>query len=502
MEPSATGTPSVSSEQFVKSLSESGLFAVADVRQFVGKVPTKDPRKLALELVKQQKLTRYQATRLLTGKSKGLVLGKYAILEPLGEGGMGVVYKARHLGLNRVVALKVLPPELTIKQTALKRFRREVQAAAKLHHPNIVAALDAGEAKGVHFLVMDYVKGCDLSQWVKKNGPLPMDRAVDCIFQSAQGLAYAHAAGIIHRDIKPSNLLLAEAPGSPSVGLVKILDMGLARIDKAGNSSGNETVTDELTQTGSIMGTCDYMAPEQAMNVKTADRRADIYSLGCTLYYLLTGKTMYGGETGMEKVFAHRENPIPPLPGASKTLEAVFRRMVAKQPEDRYQSMADLIADLQMCVGKPARRKGAWIWWLGGAAAAVIVVAALAMRGHTDNPPAVAVPPTHPTAIVPPVQPTNPRAQPDFKWTLAPATRDTPGYKVIEMQPKDKPPDGGGLGRPSRSEKPLAGQSEEVPIPKPVSPQDQEAVRKQLDALKKAREEIRTVPPARNPTNP
>src|SRR5262249_51588377 len=154
--------------------------------------------------------------------------------------------------------------ELTVKQTALKRFHREVQAAAKLNHANIVAALDAGEAKGVHFLVMDYVEGCDLSQWVKKNGPLPVDRAVDCILQAAQGLAFAHAAGIIHRDIKPSNLLVSGGVVSGeskqpltthhSPLTVKILDMGLARIDKAGNSSGNETITDELTQTGSIMG--------------------------------------------------------------------------------------------------------------------------------------------------------------------------------------------------------------------------------------------------------
>jgi hypothetical protein len=240
-----------------------------------------------------------------------------------------------------VVALKVLAPAITKNPTAVQRFQREVEAAAHLSHPNIVTAHDASEDKGVHYLVMEYVEGSDLSGLVKKQGPLSVAQAINCILQAAQGLKQAHEVGITHRDIKPANLLL------DTKGTVKILDMGLARIESAGKEGM------ELTQSGSIMGTCDYMSPEQALNTKHADARSDIYSLGCTLYYLLTGKTMYGGETAMEKLMAHQSNPIPALrevrPEVSKRVEAVYHKMVAKRPEDRYQTMQDGIADLEKC---------------------------------------------------------------------------------------------------------------------------------------------------------
>jgi serine/threonine protein kinase len=284
------------------------------------------------------------------GRWTGLVLGNYVILEKIGAGGMGIVYKAQHRRMKRLVALKVLTPAISRSKPALARFQREVEAAAKLNHTNIVAAHDADEAQGTHFLVMEYVQGSDLAQRIKMHGPLPAAQAIDCIWQAARGLEHAHARGMIHRDIKPSNLLLDDN------GTVKILDMGLARFQEDGAANATEaTSRPELTETGSFMGTCEFMAPEQALNTRNADGRSDIYSLGCTLYYLIAGEPPYKGGTAMEKLLAHREDPIPPLAKGRRDvppdLEAIYRRMLAKNPAQRYQSMGAVIAAFEsLCV--------------------------------------------------------------------------------------------------------------------------------------------------------
>jgi serine/threonine protein kinase len=253
---------------------------------------------------------------------------------------MGVVFKAEHRQMKRVVALKIVSPSAIKSRDALQRFYREVETAAKLDHPNVVPALDAGEARGTHFLVMQYVEGDDLSWHVKRRGRLPVDEAVDCILQAAQGLQYAHSRGIIHRDIKPANLLLDRQ------GTVKILDMRLARID----SRTDETNADELTNTGAVMGTAAYMSPEQALDARHADARSDIYSLGCTLHYLLTGHPVYDGDTHVKQILAHREQPIPSLrgirPEVPESVDAIFAKMVAKRPVDRFQSMREVVQAL------------------------------------------------------------------------------------------------------------------------------------------------------------
>ncbi|MCA9008161.1 MAG: protein kinase [Planctomycetaceae bacterium] len=332
---------SVSLNQFVRQLEESGILTGNTIREFI---PPKSPmgaKDLARELVRRKKLTKYQAREVCEGKAKSLVLGNYILMDPIGAGGMGQVFKAEHRRMKRFVAVKLLPHATLKDKATIARFEREVEAAAKVSHPNIVAALDADCANGVHFLVMELVEGCDLSALVKRSGPLPVDQAVSYILQAARGLEAAHAAGIIHRDIKPANLLL------DTNGTVKILDMGLARF----NGDGDQYDQAELTTTGAIMGTVDYMAPEQAVDTKTADARADIYSLGCTLYYLLTGKATYQGDNVMMKLLAHRETAIPSLKqlraDMPDQLEVIFRKMVAKKVKDRYQSLTNVIADLQ-----------------------------------------------------------------------------------------------------------------------------------------------------------
>ncbi len=245
--------------------------------------------------------------------------------------------------MHRIVAVKMLPTGMMKNPAVVARFEREVTAAAKLNHPNIVTAFDADNANGVHLLIMEYVEGSDLSALVKKSGPLSVDEAVNCILQTARGLEAAHAAGIVHRDIKPANLLLDKK------GVVKILDMGLARLTADVDSERQA----ELTNTGAVMGTVDYMAPEQALDTKTADARADIYALGCSLFYLLIGQAVYQGDTVMKKLLAHREQPIPSIralrPEVSEPVEAVFWKMVAKRVEDRYQTMTEVLADLESC---------------------------------------------------------------------------------------------------------------------------------------------------------
>ncbi|MDA0917755.1 MAG: protein kinase [Planctomycetota bacterium] len=269
----------------------------------------------------------------------------YHVQKELGRGGMGIVLKARHVRMQRDVAIKILSAASLQDEFAVDRFFREAQAAAALAHPNIVAAYDAGEESGMHYLVMEYVDGWNLDDVVKGNGPLDLLDAVECVVQVAMGLQSAHERGIIHRDIKPANLLLARE------GVVKILDLGLASLNFSPANQPDRSAEGQLTGSGQIMGTVDYMAPEQALDTRQADHRCDIYSLGCTFFRLLTGKKMYDGNTLMKRILAHRENAVPSLnefrSDIPPAVDAVFRKMVAKEADMRQQSMEEVIQGLQ-----------------------------------------------------------------------------------------------------------------------------------------------------------
>ena len=263
-------------------------------------------------------------------------LGEYRLLEKLGAGGMGEVYKALHTEMQRVVAVKVLPPGFVQDERAVARFKREIKAVASLSHPNIVQAFDAREVEGTRFLVMEYLEGLDLRDVAKRLGPLPIPEACELIRQAALGLQCAHEHGLVHRDIKPGNLMLT------AQGQVKILDLGLARPQAEGGEG-------EVTGTGEAMGTADYMAPEQAQDSRSVDIRADIYSLGCTLYRLIAGRPPFSGpkyDTAVKKLMGHIQDPVPPITrfrnDVPKRLEIVLGRLLAKDAAKRLATPADL----------------------------------------------------------------------------------------------------------------------------------------------------------------
>jgi serine/threonine-protein kinase len=314
----------------------------------------RDPRALARELLQRGWLTAYQVNQVFQGRAADLLLGSYVVLERVGEGGMGQVFKARHAKLGRTVALKVIRKDRLSNFEAMQRFRREIQIAAQLSHPNVVHSYDADQVGDRHLIAMEFVDGIDLSRLVREHGPLPIRDACDYIRQAALGLQHAHEHALVHRDIKPSNLLLTpkpkpgHLPGGP--GHIKILDLGLARVTSI---SSEDTPSSALTQAGSVVGTPDYIAPEQARNAHVADIRSDLYSLGCTFHFLLTGQPPFPGGSMTEKLLKHHWDPPPPVESLRTDVPAIVasivRKLMAKRADERFQipgSLADQLAQV------------------------------------------------------------------------------------------------------------------------------------------------------------
>ena len=328
-------------EAFLVSLGQAQLLdeaQLADVRSWVEEYRP-DPPLLAKELTRRGLLTPFQVKEIYKGRAKELTIGSYQLVDLLGEGGMGRVFKAKHLRLGRDVALKVIRKEKLSNPVAVGRFRQEIHAAAQLSHPNVVMAFDAEEAEGGGLcLSMEYVEGTDLTKLIRANGPMPIPMACDAIRQAAIGLQHAFERGMVHRDVKPSNLLLTPR------GQVKVLDLGLALLHEP-NFAGGENAN-RVTQEGFVLGTPDFLAPEQAQNPTGVDIRADVYALGATLYYLVTGRVPYEGATPTEKMLKHVTEPPPSvlkyLPGAPPQLDQLIAWIMAKRPEDRPQTPAQV----------------------------------------------------------------------------------------------------------------------------------------------------------------
>ena len=261
---------------------------------------------------------------------------RYRVIGPLGQGGMGAVFLAEHIKMERRVALKVINSALLGDETHLQRFHQEVRAASKLSHPNIVTAFDADDAgdgaEKAHFLVMEYIEGETLHDYINRMGPLPVGEACNYAMQAALGLQHAYENGMVHRDIKPQNLLLS------SKHEIKILDFGLARLERMYDD--DEQAISQLTQSGTLMGTVDYMAPEQANDSHSVDARADIYSLGCTLYQMLAGKVPFPDGSVTARLVKHATAEPKPLHDIRAEIplevEDIVNRMLAKKPEDRF----------------------------------------------------------------------------------------------------------------------------------------------------------------------
>jgi serine/threonine protein kinase len=323
--------PAVSADRFLDALRQSGLLAAtkldAQVRRSAAEGPPEDARELAARFVRDGLLTPYQADQLLGGQWQSLLIaGKYAVLAPLGIGGMGQVFLAEHVVMRRRSAVKVLPPRLTADPAAVERFNREARAIAALDHPNIVRAYDIDNADDLHFIVMEYVDGVSLQDLVGHGGPVEPAAAANYVSQAARGLQHAHEAGWVHRDVKPANLLLDRS------GMVKVLDLGLARL----LAEDADPITGRLD----ALGTADYLAPEQGTDCHAVDIRADIYSLGATLYFLLTGTPPFNEGTPAQRVLWHQTRPPRPVrelrPDVPVGLAKVLDRMLAKKPTARF----------------------------------------------------------------------------------------------------------------------------------------------------------------------
>ncbi len=305
----------------------------------------RESRALADLLVKEKILTEYQVKRFLAGKSHGLIVGRYAILDRLGSGSMGRVYKAHHLMMDRVVALKIIAPEIATNERVVARFQREMKLVGRLDHPNVVRAFDADKINAVLFIVMEYVSGVSLGQRLRE-GPVAPAEMINYAAQAALGLAHAHSQGIVHRDVKPSNLLVTEDKK------IKVLDLGLGVLMDADNASSFATAD------GIAVGTVDYMSPEQACG-REVDGRSDLFSLGCAMYHLVAGRLPFPGDSPIDRLGKRISGkPVPiveVMPDVPASLIPVMDKLLANKPQDRFQT-ADEAADALQSLIRPRNK--------------------------------------------------------------------------------------------------------------------------------------------------
>lgn len=343
MSTATTSSTSINVSTFVEVLNRSKLIDPKRLKHVlrsiaVTKATELNASQVAEQLIVAGLITKWQAAQLLKSKYRGFFLGKYVIRKPLGKGGMGVVYEGEHSVLNTRVAIKILPKSRSDVEKSVSRFLAEARAAAKLTHPNIVRVHDCDVIDGRRFMVMDLVEGSDLGSVVEHHGPLGFRNAILLLKQAAAGLAYAHEHGVTHRDVKPNNFLIDRN------GNLKVADMGLALFEV---DSPDRHTSDGDT---SILGTVDYLAPEQAWDSRKVDRRADIYSLGCTLYFMITGRPPFGKGTLPQRLAKHQTAQAVPFnqirPDCPAAIWNLCQKMMAKKPQDRLQKMSDVV---QLC---------------------------------------------------------------------------------------------------------------------------------------------------------
>jgi len=430
-------------EEYLELVRRSDLVDTERLTQVLSELPQPigDSGIVGSTLIKHGLLTEWQNEKLLAGRYKGFFLGKYKILDHLGTGGMSSVYLAEHRLMRHRVAIKVLPKNLVQQSSYLERFHQEARAAALLDHPNMVRAYDVDNDRDQHFLVMEYVEGSDVKEVVAESGPLAYRTAADYVRQAADGLAYAHGKGLVHRDIKPANLLVDKS------GTVKILDLGLVRFSDEVKGS----LTVEYDE--NMIGTVDYLAPEQAMNSHKADGRADIYSLGCTLYFMLTGSPPFPEGTIPQRVMMHQTADPPSIrkarADAPAGLLAICTRMMAKSPENRYQSAAEVSQAITS--------------WLSGGSGILTSSSGILRRGPSGS--------SAPRVNLPPPTPIN-----EEELTLAPL-EDDPAEKKPRTAAQAKPstkddkqaPPGGSSKKMSAVAPATTGNKPSTPAAKPGS---------------------------------